>query len=144
MIAERPASVLLGGSERPRRPGFWGACGVQVFAVIFPLLLSAAVTVAGDENDFRLVSSPCTAQPDSASGPRLAVPARLLSPSPRDCPPRPPSTHSPSVFRPLASAFSLLPLLRPLFSEAPLSSQPLPRSEPPLPSNLSLAFPALF
>ncbi|KAK1327499.1 hypothetical protein QTO34_013001 [Cnephaeus nilssonii] len=55
MVAERPGSVLLGGPERPRRPGFWGVCGVRVFAAIFPLLLSAAVTAAGDENDFRLV-----------------------------------------------------------------------------------------
>nr|KAF6276697.1 neuraminidase 1 [Myotis myotis] len=54
MIAERPGAVLLGGPEGPRRPGFGRLGGVQVFATIFPLLLSAALT-AGDENDFRLV-----------------------------------------------------------------------------------------
>lgn len=80
MIADPDGSGLLGGPEGPRRRGFGGVCGVRVFAAIFPLLLSAAMT-AGDENDFKLVSSPRSAYP--APEPARSQPLRLRALAPR-------------------------------------------------------------
>ncbi|XP_035879737.1 sialidase-1 isoform X2 [Phyllostomus discolor] len=55
MTEKRPSTVLLGGPGGPRVLGFGGVCRIQVFAAIFPLLLSAAVFGARAENDFGLV-----------------------------------------------------------------------------------------
>lgn len=56
MTAERPRTVLLGRHGGPRMLGYRGVCRVQVFAVNFLLLLSAAVFGARAEKDFSMVS----------------------------------------------------------------------------------------
>ncbi|XP_011378129.1 sialidase-1 isoform X2 [Pteropus alecto] len=55
MTAERPRTVLLGRHGGPRMLGYRGVCRVQVFAVNFLLLLSAAVFGARAEKDFSMV-----------------------------------------------------------------------------------------
>ncbi|XP_054425097.1 sialidase-1 isoform X2 [Pteronotus mesoamericanus] len=55
MTEKRPSTVTLGGPGGPRGLGFGAVCRIQIFAAIFPLLLSAAVFGARAENDVRLV-----------------------------------------------------------------------------------------